>query len=87
MVKPLLWQQLESVLKWLCHTYGEQLLRMKGIIHAEDQSAPLAVHAVHHTLYSPTLLTGWDEDEPVSRIVFIGKGLDETAIRDALMQT
>jgi G3E family GTPase len=61
-------------------------LRLKGIIHAEDQPAPLAVHAVHRTLYPPTLLKGWDEDEPLTRVVLIGKGLDEQKIRKALMQ-
>ena len=78
--------RMAAVLKWLCATFGEQLLRLKGIIHAEDQPAPIAVHAVQHTLYPPTLLEGWDEDEPLTRIVFIGKGVDELRVRDALMQ-
>lgn len=84
--KPLTWDQLEPVLKWICATFGENLLRLKGIVHAEDQPAPIAVHAVQHTLYAPTLLEGWDEDEPLTRIVLIGKGLDELKVRDALMQ-
>lgn len=84
--KPLTWEQLEPVLSWLCNTFAENLLRMKGIIHAENLPAPLAIHAVQQTLYPPTLLTGWDEDEPISRIVLIGKNLDETLIRKALMQ-
>ncbi|MCB5187742.1 GTP-binding protein [Methylobacillus caricis] len=86
MPKPLTWYQLEPALQWLCATFGENLLRMKGIVHAEDQPAPLAIHAVHHTLYAPNLLEGWDEDEPLTRVVLIGKGLDELKIRDALMQ-
>ena len=86
MPKPLNWADLKPRILWLCQTYGEQLLRLKGIIHAEDQSAPLAIHAVHFTPYPPTLLEGWDEDEPISRIVLIGKGLDELEIRKALMQ-
>lgn len=86
MPKPLTWDQLEPALHWLCATFGEKLLRLKGIIHAEDQPAPLAVHAVQHTLYPPTLLKDWDEDEPITRVVLIGKGLDELRIRDALMQ-
>ena len=49
--------------------------RLKGIIHAEDQPAPLAIHAVHSTLYPPTLLKGWDKVEPSTRVVLIGKGL------------
>ena len=86
MPKPLNWKDLKPVILKLCQTYGENLLRLKGILHAEDQPAPLAIHAVHFTPYPPTLLTGWDEDEPISRIVLIGKGLDEDAIRKMLMQ-
>lgn len=86
MPKPLNWADLKPRILWLCQTHGEHLLRLKGIIHAEDQPAPLAIHAVHFTPYPPTLLEGWDEDEPISRIVLIGKGLDELSIRKALMQ-
>ena len=86
MPKPLNWRDLKPIILKLCQTHGAQLLRLKGIIHAEDQPAPMAIHAVHFTPYPPTLLTGWDEDEPISRIVLIGKGLDENAIRKMLMQ-
>lgn len=86
MPKPLTWSQLEPALNWLTENFSAQLLRLKGIIHAEDAPAPLAIHAVHQTLYPPTLLDGWEEDEPISRIVFIGKGLDEPLIRKAFTQ-
>lgn len=86
MPKPLTWRQLEPALIWLTENFSEQLLRLKGIIHAEDAPAPLAIHAVHKTIYPPTLLEGWEEDEPISRIVLIGKGLDEPLIRKALTQ-
>jgi len=62
------------------------LLRLKGILHVEDAPAPLAIHAVHFTPYPPTLLEGWDEEEPISRIVIIGKGIDEEAVREMLTQ-
>jgi G3E family GTPase len=84
--KPLNWQDLKPVILKLCQTHGTNLLRLKGIIHAADQSAPLAIHAVHFTPYPPTLLEGWTEDEPTNRIVIIGKDLDEAAIRKLLMQ-
>lgn len=86
MPTPLNWAQLKPHLLWFCQTYGKNLLRLKGIIHASDQPAPLAVHAVHFTPYPPTLLEGWSEEEPQSRIVIIGKGLDELEIRKALMR-
>lgn len=83
---PLNWRDLKPVILKLCQTHGDKLLRLKGIIHAADQSAPLAIHAVHFTPYPPTLLEGWTEDEPENRIVLIGKGLDDNAIRTLLMQ-
>lgn len=83
---PLHWRDLKPVLLKLCQTHGEKLLRLKGIIHAADQLAPLAIHAVHFTPYPPTLLDGWTEDEPTNRIVLIGKNLDEVEIRKMLTQ-
>lgn len=84
--KPMAWADFKSVILKLCQTHGEKLLRMKGILHVEDAPAPLAIHAVHFTPYPPTLLEGWDEDEPISRIVIIGKGIDENAVREMLTQ-
>jgi G3E family GTPase len=83
---PIHWRDLKPVILKLCQTHGKDLLRLKGIIHAADQPAPLAIHAVHFTPYPPTLLEGWNEDEPTNRIVVISKGLDETAIRKLLTQ-
>jgi G3E family GTPase len=83
---PLNWRDLKPVIFKLCQTNGKDLLRLKGIIHAADQLAPLAIHAVHFTPYPPTLLEGWGEETPTNRIVIIGKGLDEAKIRKMLMQ-
>jgi G3E family GTPase len=80
------WRDLKPVILKLCQTFGKDLLRLKGIIHAADQPAPLAIHAVHFTPYPPTLLEAWTEDAPTNRIVIIGKYLDETEIRKMLMQ-
>lgn len=83
---PLSYDQLEPKLAWLCETHGENLLRLKGILHVDDQPAPLAVHAVHKTLYTPTLLNGWTEEPAISRLVLIGQDLDEEAIRNEMMR-
>ena len=83
---PVNWRDLKPVILKLCQTHGEKLLRLKGIIHAADLDYPLAIHAVHFTPYPPTELEGWTEDEPTNRIVIIGKGLDEAAIRKMLTQ-
>ena len=83
---PINWRDLKPVILKLCQSHGEKLLRLKGIIHAADLDNPLAIHAVHFTPYPPTELEGWTEDEPTNRIVLIGKGLDEAAIRKMLTQ-
>ena len=80
------WRDLKPVILKLCQTHGTNLLRLKGIIHAADLDEPIAIHAVHFTPYPPTELEGWTEDEPTNRVVIIGKGLDETAIRKMLTQ-
>lgn len=80
------WRDLKPVILKLCQAHGKDLLRLKGIIHAADLEHPIAIHAVHFTPYPPTLLEGWSEDKPESRIVIIGKDLDETAIRKLLTQ-
>ncbi len=80
------WKSFKPVLLKLCQTHGEQLLRLKGILHVSDQPHPLAIHAVHFTPYPATLLVGWQEDQPLSRVVCIGKGLNEDAIRKLLTE-
>ena len=83
---PINWRDLKPVILKLCQTHGEGLLRLKGIIHAADCDAPIAIHAVHFTPYPPTNLDGWTEDAPTNRVVIIGKRLDEVAIRKMLTQ-
>jgi G3E family GTPase len=84
--QPLRWAALEKALEKLCEQHGPALLRLKGIIHAEESPVPFAVHAVQHTLYPPVPLAGWSEEQPESRVVVIGKGLDEKKIRNLLTQ-
>ncbi len=80
------WQTFKPILLKLCQTHGEGLLRLKGILHCEDQAHPLAIHAVHFTPYPATPLVGWNETQPISRIVIISKNIDKNAVIDMLMQ-
>lgn len=83
---PILWRDLKPIILKLCQVHGEKLLRLKGIIHAADQKFPLAIHAVHFTPYPATVLAEWSETTPESRIVIIGKDIDEDAVRKMLIQ-
>lgn len=63
--------------------YGEGLLRLKGLAWiAEDTSRPVVVQAVRRALSPPYPLREWHGPES-TQMVFIGKEMDERAIRAA----
>jgi G3E family GTPase len=56
---------------------GGDILRMKALIRfADAPDRVAAVHAVRHSLYPPTWLPGWPDDDARQRMVLIGKGID-----------
>lgn len=62
-------------------THGPKLLRLKGLVAlAEHPERPLLVHAVQQVLHPPILLPGWPDPDRRSRLVLIGKDLDETTV-------
>jgi G3E family GTPase len=69
---------------WLARlraTRGPDLLRVKGILDLRDETAPIAIHGIHHVFHPPTALAGWPDGERHSRVVLIGRDLDQDAIR------
>ena len=64
---------------------GEDLLRVKGIVHlAEQPDRPLVVHGVQHLFQPPESLPAWPGGDRRTRIVFITRGVDVQALDDAL---
>lgn len=75
-------RRLREFLVRLTSTPGNGLLRIKGLVAVQDApSSPVLIHAVQHRLYPITRLEGWPGDEAQSRLIVIGTGLDEEAIR------
>jgi G3E family GTPase len=79
-------EDLESALETLAALLGERMLRMKGLVNVRGETGPLAVHAVQHTLYPPARLPAWPDGDRRSRLVFIGRDLEESAI-DPILQS
>ncbi|HZZ92673.1 MAG TPA: GTP-binding protein [Usitatibacter sp.] len=75
---------LESALQTLVEAMGSRLLRLKGLAAIEGEAGPRAVHAVGHTLYPSARLPAWPDADRSSRIVFIGAGLEESAVASIL---
>jgi G3E family GTPase len=64
---------------------GEDLLRVKGLVHiAEQPDQPLVVHGVQHLFAPPHSLPRWPGDDHRTRIVFITRGITQESVEDTL---
>ncbi|TAD87778.1 MAG: GTP-binding protein [Alphaproteobacteria bacterium] len=64
---------------------GDNILRLKAIIHAEGEAQPIAVHGVQHLFHPPARLPAWPSPDRRSRIVVIARDLEPEAIRQSLL--
>ena len=64
---------------------GARILRLKGLVNVAGEPGPRAVHAVQHTLYPAARLPGWPDADRRTRLVFIGRDLEESAV-DPILQ-
>lgn len=79
-------EDLEPALETLLDLMGERILRLKGLVNVAGEPGPRAVHAVHHTLYPTAPLPAWPDADRRTRLVFIGRDLEESAI-DPILQS
>ncbi|WP_185958559.1 CobW family GTP-binding protein [Paracoccus laeviglucosivorans] len=57
------------------------MLRIKGLIATDGDPRPLVVHGVGHKLYPGIRADHWPDGQAGTRLVVIGAGLDEDALR------
>ena len=77
---------LETALETITGLLGARLLRLKGLANVRGETGPIAVHAVQHTLYPPARLSAWPDEDRRTRLVFIGRDLEESAV-DSILQS
>jgi hypothetical protein len=74
--------QVEILLNILTRTTGGQLLRVKGLINLnEDPDRPMVIQAVQHLIHPPKQLEKWPNEDHSTRLVIIGRGYDEAALK------
>ena len=78
---PIDWTAFGLWLSMLLNRHGEAILRVKGILAIEGETAPVAVHGVQRLVHPPVHLARWPSDDRRTRIVFICKGLEPAIIR------
>jgi G3E family GTPase len=81
--KPLDGRKLEGIMEAVRMVYGDKILRMKGILAIEGEALPVVVHGVYQAFYPTEQLPAWPSNDRRSRIVFITKELEDSAVRMA----
>jgi len=84
--QPLSWNALSAWLGRLRRGAGNDLLRVKGILNLTGESAPVAIHGVHHIFHPPVLLDAWPDGDHRSRIVFIARGIERAEIEASVLE-
>lgn len=83
--EPLPAQAFGEWMDWVTAMRGDDLLRVKGIVHLQEHpDQPLVIHGVQHLFAPPQTLPRWPGTDRRTRIVFITRGLDAQALDDTL---
>lgn len=83
---PLDWDLFNRWLMAVRASWGDRLLRVKGVLNIAGESQPLVIHGVHRTFHPPTLLARWPDDDRRSRLVFITRDLDRESVEESWKQ-
>jgi G3E family GTPase len=81
---PLDWSAFALWLTMLVNRYGQDILRLKGLLHVTGVSTPVVIHGVQHTIHPPTHLDAWPEGVVGTRLIFIAKGLLRAGVQESL---
>ena len=70
-----------AALELLIANQGENLLRVKGIVHLEElPGRPAVIHGVQHVFDDPVWLDDWPGDDRRTRLVFITRNIPKKTI-------
>ena len=64
----------------LLHSRGDDVLRVKGLLHVAGVETPVVVQCAQHIVHAPGHLDAWPDENRRSRLVFITRGIDRGEI-------
>lgn len=85
--RPLDWDFFHLWLGAVRASWGDKLLRVKGVLDVAGEDQPLVIHGVHRTFHPPTLLARWPDAERRSTIVFIVRDLSREEVEASWRET
>lgn len=83
---PLPWDRVNRWLRGVRATWGDGLLRLKGLVAVEEETGPLVIHGVHTTFHPPVALPDWPDGDRRTRIVLILRDVDPRAVLESFHQ-
>ena len=78
--EPLEWNALLRFFLELSEEKGENLFRVKGMVHFQNVEKPVIIQGVQATFSPPTYAEAWPRGEVATRIVVIGRDLDRASM-------
>lgn len=63
---------------------GDNILRLKGIVHIEEVPQPFVFHGVQHIFAPPVPLASWPKGDTTSRVVLIARDMPKSDLDDSL---
>ena len=82
--EPISWPVFIAWIQTLIDTYGEKILRIKGIVHIEGEDQPIAIHGVQHVFHPPAKLPKGLDVTKTSKLVFIVDNIAREIIESKL---
>lgn len=79
--RPMSYDKISAWIAWLVETQGRDILRLKGILDVAGDDRRLVVQAVHMQMEGDFQRPWHAQEQRLSRIVLIGRGLDRTSLQ------
>ena len=79
---PIDWPTFSRAMETLIALRGGDLLRVKGILNVKGCRGPVVVQYVQHLAHPPVELQSWPDENRLSRVVFITRGVAERGVRN-----
>ncbi len=84
--RPFKWADFARVLDGIQATYGDNILRIKGLVHTTKDERPVVVQGVGFTRYPIGFLDAWPDGDESTRVVFIVRDLEREVITKTFRQ-